>query len=402
MYNNPIKENQEKITNNSKIAIVHDYFNQNGGAENVIESLLKLYPKADIYTSVFIPQHFVNSPILTEVYNSGRIKTTLLDKIFMKNGQKTNNLKYFKHIYFLYPIFMSFLEIKNYDLVIVTSTYCAKNVKLNNNKKILHYIHSPARFLHGLLTEKDHSALPVWQKVISTVIKPPLKWLDLNGVANLVRQNTYWVSNSHFVRSMVKKAYKIDSDVIFPPVNLTKYNKITKEESLIEEYYICHGRISFHKRIDLAIEACLVLNKKLYISGTSALEIDFENLKKLVPESKKDLIVFLGRTTDEQLEGLISKAKAMIFPGKEDAGIAPIECLAAGLPVIAYQAGGALEYVKDGINGIFFEKQEIDCLVEAILEFELTKFDIQIIKDSVVEFSEESFANKIIDTIDRI
>lgn len=402
MYNKPITENQEKITKNSKIAIVHDYFNQNGGAENVVESLLNLYPEADIYTSVFIPSQFLNSPFITASYKAGRVRTTVLNRIFVKNGVVTKYLKYFKHLYFVYPIFMSFLEVKDYDLVIVTSTYCAKNVKLTNNKKILHYIHSPARFLHGLLTEKDHSSLPLWQRIISGILKPPLKWLDLRAVDNLVRQNTYWVSNSRFVRSIVKQAYKIDSDVIFPPVNLSKYNKIIRKESTIEEYYICHGRISFHKRIDLAIEACLQLNRKLYISGTSALLEDFEALKKIVPEGKKDLIVFLGRTTDQQLEDLISKAKAMIFPGKEDAGIAPIECLASGLPVIAYQAGGALEYVQDGINGIFFKTQEVDCLVDAILEFELTKLDIDTIKNSVVEFSEESFATKILETVDKI
>jgi glycosyltransferase involved in cell wall biosynthesis len=374
-----------------KVAIVHDYFNQNGGAEKVCETLLELYPLADIFTSTFNPINFENEKNLNKSYIEGRIKTSILDKLFIKNGKPTFWTKFTKHLYFVYPLVMWLMQVKDYDLVVISSTYCGKNIRLNNNKKIIHYCHSPVRFLHGLITEKDHSTLPIWQKLISTLIKPLLKMLDLGAVKNLIANDTIWISNSKFIKQAVNDVYHVDSDVIYPPVDISRFQSIERVENPKEEFYICHGRISFHKRIDLAIEACIKLNKKLKISGTSALTIDLENLIKLVPEDKKHLIEFLGRTDDQTLDTLVSEAKAMIFPGKEDAGIAPIEMLACGMPIIAYQSGGALEYVIEEINGVFFKEQSVEDVIEAINKFESLSFQKEEIKKSVLKFSDKIF-----------
>jgi glycosyltransferase involved in cell wall biosynthesis len=385
---------QPVLDNNLKVALVHDYFNQNGGAEKVMDNLLEMYPHADLYTATFIPENFKNDPNLLRAYQDGRVKTTILDKLFLKNGKKTKALNYFKHLFFIYPIIMSFVKVKNYDLVIISSTYCGKNIRTENCKKLVHYCHSPVRFLHGLVTETDHATLSWFQNLVINIFKPLLKFLDLRAVAHLNSQNCLWIGNSKFIKKTVDQVYGVSSLVLFPPVDLDKYLPIVKNENPSEEFYLCHGRISFHKRIDLAISACLQLNRKLYISGSSALESDMDSLRALVPEAKKELIVFLGRTTDEQLYKLISEAKAMLFPGKEDAGISPIEMLAGGLPVIAYGAGGALEYVVEGQNGVFFYQQKTDALANAIKHFELSTFDTSKIKDSSKQFSKETFEQK--------
>lgn len=378
-----------------KVAIVHDYFNQNGGAEKVCETLLTIYPDADVYTSVFNPVNFETNEPITNSYKACKVHTSFLNNIFVRDGKPTYWIKYFKHLYFVYPLAMYCMEVKNYDLVLISSTYSAKNIRLRNNRKLIHYCHSPARFLHGLVTEKDHSTLPIWQRIISFLIAPLLKIIDLGAVRNLVNNNAIWISNSKFIQDTVNDVYHVDSQIIYPPVDINKFAQVIRNPIPEQEFYLCHGRISFHKRLDIAIEACIKLNRTLYISGVSALQNDIDNLKKLIPADKQNLITFLGRTTDKELANLVSNAKAMIFPGKEDAGIAPIEMIAAGLPVIAYQSGGALEYVIDKVNGVFFEIQDVDCLVDKILEFEDLKLDTTIIKSTVNKFSDQYFINQI-------
>jgi glycosyltransferase involved in cell wall biosynthesis len=380
-----------------KVAIIHDYFNQNGGAEKVVETLLEIYPNADIITSVYIPENFVNSKPINDVYLSGKVKTSFMNSIFVKDGKATKYLKYSKHLYWLYPFAMHTLQASNYDLVIVSSTYCAKNIRLKNIKKLVHYCHSPTRFLHNLITEKDHSTLPLWQRVVSKVLlNPPLYIMDMAGVNNLIKNQAIWIANSDFIKETISDVYHVSSDVIYPPVEIDKFSDVIREE-IEDKFYLCHGRISFHKRLDIAILSCLDLNRKLIISGQSALDSDIDNLKALIPDEKRDLITFLGRTDDEQLKLLVATASAMLFPGKEDAGIAPIEMLAAGLPVIAFNSGGAKEYIQDEVNGIFFDPQDVQHCSDAIIRFENTSLDIQTIKGSIDKFSKQNFIKQFLD-----
>jgi glycosyltransferase involved in cell wall biosynthesis len=185
-------------------------------------------------------------------------------------------------------------------------------------------------------------------------------------------------------------------------VEIQNYLTIERKPYQIQDFYICHGRVSFHKRIDIAIEVCLKLRRKLKISGTSALESQMKDLQKIVSNYETShpeavgLIEFLGRTSDDEIKVLMTSCKGFLFPGKEDFGITPIEVLAAGVPIIAYQAGGALEYIQDGLNGVFFGEQTIDSLSDAVLRFEtIDNWDIQKIKDSSKPFSGEVFVQKI-------
>jgi glycosyltransferase involved in cell wall biosynthesis len=376
-----------------KIALVHDYMMQNGGAEQVCETILGIYPTADVYTTVYNPANFKSQQNINKAYEEKRIKTSFLNNLFVKNEQASYFSKFSKHLYFVYPTAMTTLLVQDYDLVIISSTYCGKNVRLKNNKKVIHYCHSPVRFLYNLVTEKDHETLPLWQKLVSRyILNPILKIQDLGAVRNLISKDTIWVSNSKFIRETVNQVYHVDSDVIYPPVKIDSFSQIVKSiDQSQEEYYFCHGRISFHKRLDLAILACLQLNKKLFISGTSALDSDMDNLRSLIPKDKSHLITFLGRTQDEQLKELISKSKGMIFPGKEDAGIAPLEVIATGTGVIAYGSGGALEWLENHVNGVLFYDQTVESLVEAIIEFEDLTLDPIKVKRSVDRFSEKHF-----------
>lgn len=387
-----------------KIAIVHDYLHQFGGAEKVIEKWLQIFPKADIYTSLHTPETFKNSPEFELAYKEKRIKTSFAQKLIANKKM----IRYFKHFFWLYPLAMSFVKVKDYDLVLISSTYCAKNIKLENNKQVFHYCHSPTRFLHGLVTETDHKSLSRMHKFIIPFFKFWLKRLDLKAVENLNKNNCVWFGNSKFIQKTIKEVYKVDSFLLYPPIELQRFLKIKREDfsETKNSFYLCHGRISFHKRIDLAIKACLQMGRKLKISGGAGSQMEMDQLKNIVKEfekehpEKKGLVEFLGRTSDEELSVLMSKCRAFLFPGKEDFGIAPIEVLASGVPIIAYKAGGALEYIKPNKNGIFFEKQEVECLIGKIQEFEkIQSWDEQEIKNTTLSFSEERFRKEFLELV---
>jgi glycosyltransferase involved in cell wall biosynthesis len=383
-----------------KIAIVHDYLHQYGGAEKVVEKWLEMYPDADVYTSFYTPEKFESSQIYEKARIEGRIHTTWLQSVIPRI------IKFYKHLFWLYPIVMSFLVVKGYDVVLISSTYCAKNVRYKGCKKIIHYCHSPVRFLHNLVTETDHKSINPVYRIIIPFLKAPLKWMDLKAVAYLNKNECIWIANSEFIKETIKQVYDTDSIVIYPPIELSKYLHINRNSNEIQDYYLCHGRISFHKRLDLAINSCLVLGKKLKISGSSSFAHEMDTLKKIVtdfesahPESK-GLVEFLGRTTDDQVIELITHCKAFLFPGKEDFGITPIEMLAGGVPLIAYKAGGALEYVQDGVNGVFFPDQTVESMTKVIQEFETTfNQNPKNIKKTSLPFDEKTFRKQISDLI---
>ncbi len=396
-----------------KTAIVHDFFYQNGGAECVVEKLLELYPEADVYTSIFVPSKFQNNPNLSLAYSQNRIFTSVLQGLFeFHNGFL---LRFFKHFFWLYPLAMRMMKVSDYDIVIISSTDCAKQIRVSNIQKLIHYCHTPTRYLHGLMTPQDQQNLSKSQRLLMPLFVFWLRWLDLDAVRYLNQNDCIWVANSSFIKQSIKTVYQTNSVVIYPPVEIDKFLKIErnyqKTDEVEDSFYLCHGRISFHKRIDLAILGCLYLNQKLKISGTAGLPKQMDQLQKIVNDqvainpSKAGLITFLGRTTDEQVAGLIGDCKGFLFTGKEDFGIAPIEILAGGVPIIAYQKGGALEYIQEGINGVFFVEQTLESLCEAMFRFEeistTTGWNTELIRDSSKTFGDQIFLNKIQEIVNK-
>jgi glycosyltransferase involved in cell wall biosynthesis len=384
-----------------KVAIVHDYLFQFGGAEKVVEVWLEMYPEADIYTSFLVHEKFTNSPTITSAYQSNRIHTSIAQYIFRFRFLQ----RFQKHFFWLYPIAMRLVRVKNYDLVLISSTDCGKQIQLYNNQKIVHYCHSPTRYLHGLITEADHQSLNLVYRFLIPLFIPILKYLDLNAVYKLNDHHAIWLANSSFIKQTIKEVYDTESTVIYPPIDLDTFLRIKRER--IEDFYLCHGRISFHKRLDLAILSCLQLKRSLKISGVAGFEKQMDDLKYIVSEYEtqypdtQGLIQFLGRTTDEEYAGLVSHCRGFLFPGKEDFGIAPIEILASGVPIIAYQAGGALEYITEGVNGVFFPEQTVGSLMNAILKFEdVGEWNTQMIRDSSKPFGKDTFITNMLGVIE--
>lgn len=386
-----------------KVAISHDYLFQFGGAEKCIENWLKMYPKADIYTSFSIPKKFESSPEINKAFAENRVKNSLANWLFKIPWM----VKFQKHLFWLYPLTMSLMQLKNYDLVIVSATYCGKNIQIENCKKIHFYCYTPTRFLWNLVTEVDQKNINPLLRFFIPLFLWPLRKIDQNAIKYLHQKGTKFIAISNYIQKLITNIYKHDSIVIYPPVETNNFLQLQRNYNPDNTFYVYFSRISFHKRLDLAILSCLELRRKLMIVGESSFLPEKIKLQKIVddyeskfPESK-GLVKFLGRLPDKEKDQVLQEARAMLFTPKEDFGIAPVEALAIGCPVIAYKAGGALEYITENMNGTFFTEQTVDSLKNAILDFEkISSWDVEKIKESSKKFSADSFGQNFRDLID--
>ena len=356
-----------------KVAIVHDWLVNYGGAERVVEAILEIFPQADIYTLVY------DKKKIGKIFSKKKVKTTFIQKIPKATKLYTKLLP-------LMPIAFEELDLTNYDIVISSSSCCAKGVITSPNTLHISYIHSPMRYIWDLYYDykiKSNFLVRIFMIIFS-------KNLRIWDVTSSKRIDVV-IANSNYIKKRIKKCWGIDSKVIYPPVEIEKYYPNGKEA---EDFYVVFSRFVAYKRIDLAIEACKELNKKLVVIGDGE---ERENLKKLAGNSKN--IIFTGRISDEEVRDHLQRCKALIFCAEEDFGIIPVEVQVCGRPVIAYGKGGVLETVVNGITGVFFEKQEKESVKKAILKFESKKFKVGNILENSKKFSKEIFKQKLIEVI---
>lgn len=354
-----------------KVAIVHDWLVNYGGAERVVEQMLKLYPEADIYTLVY------DEKKMGKIFPSDKVKTSFVQKI-----PKSTKL-YTKFLSLMPKAFESF-DLTSYDLVIASSSCCAKGVITSPNTAFVAYIHSPMRYAWDLYFDYLRNAGFITKFFMKFQMSAIRQWDFLSSQ----RINTL-VANSSYIKKRIKKFWNRDSKVIFPPVDT---DRLSPNNLPPEDFYVVFSRFVPYKRVDLAIEACGQLGKKLIVIGSGSQEAE---LKSLAAKYKNSKITFTGRISDQEVQNYLQKCRAMIFCAEEDFGIIPVECQACGRPVIAFGKGGALETVIENTTGIFFSEQTEDSLKEAILKFEqLDKencFNIKKIVNHAQNFSSERF-----------
>jgi glycosyltransferase involved in cell wall biosynthesis len=294
------------------------------------------------------------------------------------------------------------LRVKGFDSVIISSSYPAKNIRLGGldpSRTILHFCQSPSRFLHNMNRETDMKTVNPILRSLVPLFTFWLKWIDIAGAKNLTRHGTVWIVNAKHMQDIVQKAYNVkDSIVMYPPVDTDHFRSISKtSDPKTEPYYMSISRISFHKKVEVLIQACAILGKRLYISGSAAYQAETDKLNQLITElndqfeGTSDRIKLLGRLPDLERDRYLSGAKALLFAGKEDFGITMIEVLASGTPLIMYKAGGALDYLIEGVNGTFATDQTPESMAEAIEHFEKLKLDEKAIRNSSDKFSTQQF-----------
>lgn len=349
-----------------KVAIIHDWLVNYGGAERVVEAILEIYPDADIYTLVYDEK-------MSRFFKKDRIKTTFIQKIPKAS-------KIYPKLLPLMPWAFEELDLTEYDLVISSSSCCSKGVITSPNTKHISYIHSPMRYIWDLYHDyKKRSG--VITKIFMQLFSKSLREWDYISSQRI----DIILANSNYVSKRIKKYWNRDSKVIYPPVNIEKLGPNYKEP---EDFYVVFSRFVAYKRIDLAIEACKKIGRKLVVIGDGEQR---EYLKKL---ANKD-IIFTGRIGDEEVKDYLQRCKALIFCAEEDFGIIPLEAQACGRPVIAYGKGGALETIVVNETGLFFKEQKIEEVIKIIYEFEKLEWDSKKIFEHAMKFSKERFKKEI-------
>jgi glycosyltransferase involved in cell wall biosynthesis len=350
-----------------KVAIVHDWLNQVGGAESVLEVLKDLYPGAPIYTSIYWPQ------AMPERYREWDIRTSWLNRLPLI---KTHHQPFLP----LYPLAFESIDLRGYDLVLSNKSAFCHGVITPPATVHTCYCLTPTRFLWDYHNYARHERI---NPVASALLSPLLRSLRLWDRAAADRVDDF-VAISEIVRQRIKKFYRRDATVIHPPVDVGRFVVVDSHD----DYVLVVSRLIPYKRIDVAVEAFGLLGLPLKIVG------DGRDRTRLEAMAKPN-VEFLGRLPDHEVEQLLSRCRAFVFPGEEDFGIAPVEAQAAGRPVIAYAAGGALETVVEGVTGLFFREQTAESLAEAVAAFDERAFDSTVIRRHAEGFDRESFKSKL-------
>lgn len=363
-----------------RVAIVHDWLVNYGGAERVVEELLKIYPEADIFTLVY------DEKKMGKIFPKEKVHTS-----FMQKWPCATKL-YTKFLSFMPKAFESF-DLSTYKLVICSSSSCAKGVITPPLVPHIAYIHTPMRYAWDKYFEYKSRSGRITQFFMD-------KWMPKIRLWDYVSSQRIdtLIANSNYISRRIKKYWNRESTVIYPPVNT---DRLVPNYKPHEDFFVVFSRFVPYKRIDLAIQACGNLKKKLVVIGSGSQE---KSLKKLAASYPDTEITFTGRISDKEVMDYLQRCRAMIFCAEEDFGIIPVEAQCCGRPVIAFGKGGALETVINGKTGTFFSHATVDSVERAINRFEeLEKngaFDADFISQHAKTFSAERFAREIKEAID--
>lgn len=350
-----------------RIAIVADWLTNIGGAEKVIYEIHKIFPKAPIFTSIFNSKK-------AKLFKDADIRTSFMQKL---PGAKDHHQWYLP----LYPYAFEQFDFSDYDIVISSSHSAAKGIITKPQTLHISYCHSPMRYAwdncHSYI--REYSSKFFFKRLIPKFIHKIRIW---DRVA-ADRVDAY-IANSKHVKKRIKKYYKADSKVIYPMVDTSNFKPRTKKT----DHYIAIGRLIPYKKFDLIVEAFNDLGLSLKIVGTGVSEKDLR-------AKAKSNIEFTGHIPELELKPLLSSAKALIFPQVEDFGIVPLEAMASGTPVIAYNKGGAKETILEGKTGILFNEQNIYSLKAAITQFEKKKWNSKTIREQAKKFDTKIFHKEL-------
>lgn len=358
-----------------RVAIVHDWL-LGGGAELVVEQLHKLYPDAPIYTS----------------YCTDEWRTRLDGKVVTGWLQHLGKVR--KFIPFLRILWFQSLKFDEYDLVISSSGAEAKGIKTGPNTLHVNYCHAPTHYYWSRYDEyMKHPGFGIFDPLARIGLKllaAPLRRWDLKAS----KRPDFMIANSTHIQAEIKKYYQRDSVVVFPPINTERFNK-PENQDLQRSGFLISGRQTPYKRFDLAVQACSELNLPLTVVGDGP---DHPRLRRLASED----VVFYGRVSDEELETAFASANALIFPGLDDFGITALEAMAAGTPVIAYKAGGSLDYVIPGKTGEFFDELTVESLKTTLQNFKPDAYDAADTRAKATEFLPQAFRKRIQSILDDV
>jgi len=352
-----------------KSALVHYWLTGMRGGEKVVQSICNLFPHIDIFTLVY------NKDKISDEINSHKITTSFIQRLPRAKTKYQNYLPFM-------PVAIEQFDLSGYDLVISSESGIAKGVITKPETCHICYCHTPMRYLWNMYFDYIKNDRPGLLK--RNFIRWYFNYLRVWDLAAAARVD-YFVCNSENVKKRIKKYYRRDAQVIYPPVDVERY-RLQKSK---KDYYLMVSQLVSYKRVDLAVNAFNELGKELIIIGKGP---ELKRLQKMA----RPHIKFLGWMDNSKLAGYYAQAKAFIFPGEEDFGITPVEAQACGTPVIGFKKGGLLETVIDGKTGVFFGSQDPGSLIDAVKRFESIResLDEVEIRENSLRFSVKAFEDK--------
>lgn len=360
-----------------KVALVHDWLNQVGGAEDVLDALVDLYPEAPLFTSLYwrekMPSHLAER----------RIQTSFIDRLPWARRRQQLYLP-------LYPMAFEHFDFGDFELVISNKSGFCHGIVTGPETLHICYCLTPTRYVwrYHQYAEQENLSRPV-RLLLQPFLTSLRQWDRL--AADRV---DHFVAISEEVRRRIAKVYRRSSTIIYPPVDTGRFEPATK----IDDYYLFVGRLVPYRRIDLLIKAFNRMGRPLVVAGSGR---DRARLEATAGPT----ISFMGYVPDDELPDLFARSRAFVFPGEEDFGIAPIQAMASGRPVIAYARGGALETVAPGA-GLLFAEQSVAAIIKAVESFDTEaispasirrhaeKFDVQVFNQRMTEFVERKLEER--------
>lgn len=350
-----------------KVALVHDYLNQMGGAERVLLALHALYPDAPIYTSIYDPER------VDPAFQRIEIRSSFMQRLPLV-------MKHHQSFLMLYPYAFERHDLREYDLILSSSSAFAKGIISRPDALHICYCHTPMRWVWSYQDYIKRERLgPMARALLPFFIERLRLWDQVAA-----RRVDHFIANSPIVAQRIATYYRSKAVVIPPPVDTSRYHPSGRQEN----YFLIVSRLVPYKRIDIAIQAFNALRLPLKIIGAGR---DRPQLERLAGPT----IEFLGWLPDQQVQHYLAHCRALIHPGAEDFGLVPLEAQASGRPVIAYGAGGALTSVVDGLTGLFFYEQTPEALAQVVQNFQADQFDPLLIRRHAETFDIRHFQRRI-------
>ncbi len=347
-----------------KIAIVHDWLVTDGGAEKVLRHIIDIYPEADIFALV----DFLNDRDREAMLDGRQVKTSFIQKLPLARKQ-------FRHYLAFFPMAIEKFDLSKYDLIISSSWAVAKGIKKTKRQLHISYCHTPIRYAWDLYDEYT-AHLPFFVKqTVQGILKYIKKW-DYDTSERV----DFFIANSHFVKERIVRNYQREAVVIHPPVDTGSFMMKDKKE----DFYLTVSRLVPYKKVSMIVKAFNLSGKKLVVIGDGP-------EYNLISGIAKGNVEVLGWQEREKIIDHMQRAKAFIYAAEEDFGIVPVEAMACAAPVVAYGVGGICDSVVENETGVFFMKQNVESLNEAIERFEAMRFDYEVIARRASMFSAARF-----------
>jgi len=347
-----------------RVALIHYWLVNWRGGERVLRAIADLFPGCDIYTHVFDPE------IIAEHFPDNRVKGTFISRLPMARRLYQKYLP-------LMPMALEQLDLSQYDLVISSESGPAKGVVLSPETLHVCYCHTPMRYVWDMYHEYRNQSGALTRFLMAPVMNGLRQWDQTSA-----QRVDHYVANSTFVAQRIKKYYRREAKVIYPPVEVADFTVATTSEN----FYLSVGQLVAYKKTELLVRAFNANGKRLVVIGEG------ECLYRLRKIARPN-VELMGWQSSAVIRDFYARCRALMFPGVEDFGIVPVEAMATGKPVIAYARGGALETVIDGLNGYLFESQSVDGIVAAVDRFETMQgsFDPKLIRAQAEHYSTDRF-----------